>query len=99
MKWFKKHKILTVIGIVVLLAIIGGAASGGNKSNSGNGSGVTKSKDKAATVAKLNEAARDGKFEFTVKSVECGKTTIGTNQYLTKNAQGQFCLMTQRVFT
>lgn len=100
MKWFKKHKILTVIGIIVLLAIIGGAASGGNKSNNNtanNGSGVTKSEDKAATVAKLNKPARDGKFEFVVKSVECGKTTIGTNQYLTKNAQGQFCLMTIHV--
>lgn len=96
MKWFKKHKILTVIGIIVLLAIIGGAA-GGNKSNNNtanNGSGVTNSEDKAATVAKLNEPARDGKFEFIVKGVECGKTTIGANQYLTKNAQGQFCLMT-----
>ena len=100
MKWFKKHKILTVIGIIILLAIIGGAASGGNKSNSGtanSGSGVTKSDDKTAAVAKLNEAAKDGKFEFIVKGVECGKTTIGTNQYITKNAQGQFCLMTINV--
>lgn len=97
MNWFKKHKILTVIGVVVLLGIIGGAAGGGSKSNNSstsNGSGVTKSEDKAATVAKLNETAKDGKFEFVVKGVECGKTTIGTNQYLTKNAQGQFCLMT-----
>jgi len=100
--WFKKHKILTVIGVIVLLGIIGGAAGGGNKSGSnsssnGNGSGVTKSEDKPATVAKLNETARDGKFEFVVKGVECGKATIGTNQYLTKNAQGQFCLMTVSV--
>lgn len=102
MNWFKKHKILTVIGVIVLLAIIGGAAGGGNNtnnnsSNNSNGSGVTKSEDKPATVAKLNETARDGKFEFVVKGVECGKTTIGTNQYLTKNAQGQFCLMTVSV--
>lgn len=98
MNWFKKHKILTVIGVIVLLAIIGGAAGGGKKTTtnnaSGGGSGVTKSEDKPVTVAKLNEPAKDGKFEFTVKSVECGKTTIGTNQYLMKNAQGQFCLMT-----
>lgn len=96
--WFKRHKVLTVLGVLILLGIIGGAAGGGNKSNtnsnSSNGSGVTKSENKPATTAKLNEAARDGKFEFVVKGVECGKTTIGTNQYLTKNAQGQFCLMT-----
>lgn len=99
--WFARHKFLTVIGVVILIAIIGGAASGGNKSDTNNassdGSGVTKSEDKAAATAKLNEAARDGKFEFVVKGVECGKTTIGTNQYLTKNAQGQFCLMTVSV--
>lgn len=98
--WFKRHKILTVILAFIVIGVIASAAGGGNKSNnnsSGNGSGVTKSEDKAATVAKLNEAARDGKFEFIVKGVECGKTTIGTNQYLTKNAQGQFCLMTINV--
>lgn len=33
MNWVKKHKILTVIGVFILLAIIGGAA-GGNKSTS-----------------------------------------------------------------
>jgi hypothetical protein len=31
-EWFKKHKILTVIGVIVVLAIAGGA-SGGNKTN------------------------------------------------------------------
>lgn len=102
MNWFKKHKVLTVIGVVILLGAIAGAAGGGsdtgtNSSNNGNGSGVTKSEEKPATTAKLNEAATDGKFEFVVKGVECGKTTIGTSQYLTKNAQGQFCLMTVSV--
>lgn len=94
--WFKRHKVLTVILGFILIVIIG-SALGGDKSKtntaSGNGSGVTKTEDKKV-VAKLNEAARDGKFEFVVKSVDCGKTTIGTNEYLTKNAQGQFCLMT-----
>lgn len=99
MNWFKKHKVLTVIGVIVLLIIIGSAAGGGKKadtktSDNKGGSGVTKSEDKPKTTVKLNETARDGKFEFVVKSVECGKTTIGTNQYLTKNAQGKFCLMT-----
>jgi len=98
--WFAKHKILTVILAFIAIAVVASAASGGSKSNSsstGNGSGVTKSDDKAAVVAKLNETAKDGKFEFVVKKVECGKTSIGTNQYLTKNAQGQFCLMTVSV--
>ncbi len=96
--WFARHKILTVILGFIVIGVIASAAGGGSKSgNNSTGSGVKKSEDKAATVAKLNETARDGKFEFVVKSVECGKTTIGTNQYLTKNAQGQFCLMTINV--
>lgn len=101
MNWFKKHKILTVIGVIILIAIIGGAAGGGDKTNtnssSSDGSGVTKAEDKPAITVKLNEPARDGKFEFIVKGVECGKTTIGTNEYLTKKAQGQFCLMTVNI--
>lgn len=100
MNWFKKHKILTVIGIIVLLAIIGGAAGGGNKTNTNtsndNGSGVTKSEDKPATTAKLNEAANDGKFQFTVKSVACGKAEVVSPETdaLRQKAQGQYCLMT-----
>lgn len=94
--WFARHKILSVILAFIVIAVVASAA-GGSKSNSGssgNGSGVTKTGDKPSTVAKLNEAAKDGKFEFVVKKVECGTTTIGTNEYLKKNAQGQFCLMT-----
>lgn len=98
--WFARHKILTVILAFIVIGVIA-SATGGSKSKSNStandGSGVTKSEDKTATVAKLNETARDGKFEFVVKSVECGKSTIGTNQYLTKTAQGQFCLMTINV--
>jgi hypothetical protein len=97
--WFGRHKVLTVIGVIILLAIIGGAVGGGNKTNTNTGSNsdsskpdTAKTENKAAT-AKLNEVARDGKFEFTVASVECGKPSVGTNEYLTKQAQGQFCLV------
>jgi hypothetical protein len=44
----------------------------------------------------LNMAVRDGKFEFVVKSVNCGKTSVGS-QYLNKKAQGQFCTVTMSV--
>ncbi len=98
--WFAKHKVLTVILVFIVIAVLAnamGGGSGSDNSSSGDGSGVTKTEDKEATVAKLNEPARDGKFEFVVKAVECGKTTIGTNEYVTKNAQGQFCLVTINV--
>ena len=95
--FFKRHKILTVIGVIVLLAIIGGAAGGGNKTSNKSGTTNTNETKKAEqakpATSKLNEVARDGKFEFTVASVECGKPSVGTNEYLTKQAQGQFCLV------
>lgn len=95
--WVSRHKVLTGIGIFIVLAIVVSAASGGSKSemtNTDNKSNISESAVKETEkTAKLNEAAKDGKFEFTVVSVDCGKSTVGTNQYLQKTAQGQYCLM------
>jgi hypothetical protein len=44
----------------------------------------------------LGDKVRDGKFEFVVKSVSCGKSKIGS-KYLNKKAQGQFCEITVTV--
>ena len=78
--WF----ILTVVGVLILIGIVAGAAGGSGKNTTNK---------TEPTIAKIGEVARDGKFEFTVTSVECGKPSVGTNQYLTKQAQGQFCLV------
>lgn len=40
---------------------------------------------------RVGSTVRDGKFAFTVRSVRCGIAKVGTNPYLTKKAQGQFC--------
>ncbi len=45
---------------------------------------------KPAAASQIGTPVRDGKFEFTVKSVKCGISTVG-NQYLNTKAQGQFC--------
>jgi hypothetical protein len=39
----------------------------------------------------LNAAVRDGQFEFKVKNIDCGKTSIGTTDFGHK-AQGEFCI-------
>jgi hypothetical protein len=93
--WFKKHKVLTgLLGIVVLVIVVSATGGGGTDTNSNNNDGGTSVKTESKeTVAKIGEPARDGKFEFTVKGVTCGKETVGTNEYLTKKAQGQYCLM------
>lgn len=48
-------------------------------------------KPAAPKVAGIGTKVRDGKFEFVVKSVKCGITKVGTNEYLEKKAQGQYC--------
>jgi hypothetical protein len=39
---------------------------------------------------------RDGKFEFVVTSVQCGKTRVG-GDVLNATAQGQYCLVTMNI--
>lgn len=99
--WFKRHKILTVILVLVVLGIISGLVGGGeNKKNTNSTQNQTNTANKPQEepakkeeLAKIGAPVRDGKFEFTVKSMQCGKTSVGTNQYLTKAPQGQFCLL------
>ncbi|MFI6161671.1 DUF4352 domain-containing protein [Micromonospora haikouensis] len=54
-----------------------------------------KGDDKPKT-ATIGQPARDGKFEFTVKSSKCGVAKVG-NDPLGAKAQGQFCLVTINV--
>jgi len=95
MNWFKKHKIITIIiALVLVIAIangVGGSKSGSNDKKATMSSSSSSTKTEATT--KIGEAVRDGKFEFTVKSFTCGKAYVGANQYLTKTAQGQYCLL------
>jgi len=93
--WFKRHKILTIIGVIIVIAIIASTAGGGKKNDNTtadsrkSSSGSSKSE---ATTAKLNEPARDGKFEFTVSAVKCGVASVSDSSgYLSKSAQGQYC--------
>ncbi len=59
----------------------------GEASESGSG---------AAPASGLNQAVRDGKFEFTVKKVKCGVKSVG-GDFLETKAQGQFCLVTMKI--
>lgn len=45
-----------------------------------------------APTAGLNSPVRDGKFQFVVSKVDCGKASVGSGG-LVKKAQGQFCLV------
>jgi len=94
----KKSKALLVLGISAAV-VFGLCGLGAGVSTAGDGSSTTGSTStdgtKAKTVA-MNTAARDGKFEFTVDDMDCSQTTLG-GQYLNKQAQGKFCVITVSV--
>ncbi|MEV4759882.1 DUF4352 domain-containing protein [Micromonospora sp. NPDC049559] len=58
--------------------------------------GKNDDKQKPAETAKVGDKARDGKFEFVVRSSKCGVAKLGTD-LLGERAQGQFCLVTVTV--
>lgn len=92
--WFKRHKILTGVGVFILLFSILGASGSESNTNTNNNSAAetTKPAETANKVetASVGQAVRDGKFEFKVNSLKCGETSVG-GEYLNEKAQGQFC--------
>ncbi|WP_433368649.1 DUF4352 domain-containing protein [Actinoplanes sp. CA-142083] len=51
---------------------------------------------KKAIAGEMGKAARDGKFEFTVSKMECGKTSVGAD-FTKVDAQGAFCIVSIKV--
>ncbi|MEU1745810.1 DUF4352 domain-containing protein [Micromonospora arida] len=90
---------LLATAVVALGCGAGSTDSASDSTNDAGGAsdnaGGAKDDDKPKT-AKIGQPARDGKFEFTVKSSKCGVAKIG-NDMLGQKAQGQFCLVTLNV--
>jgi hypothetical protein len=85
--------LLIVVALLVVLCggiVIAAALNGGGKSGTSTNGGTSGTKPAGKAAAGLNTPVRDGKFEFVVKSVTCGKPTEGDSA-LGKQAQGQFC--------
>ncbi|MGS2619529.1 DUF4352 domain-containing protein [Micromonospora sp. LZ34] len=88
----------TTLALIATAVVALGCGSGATDtaSSSGSGEDAAKGEEKAAKTAKIGQPARDGKFEFTVKSAKCGVAKVGTSM-LGDKAQGQFCLITINV--
>jgi hypothetical protein len=109
LSWFARHKILTALILIIIIAAIASSASGSNKNSSNNSPSNTKNSQPAASnnnnqatqtsAAKIGTAVRDGKFEFTVNSVDCNKAEVVSpdSDALRKSAQGQFCVVVMTV--
>ena len=96
---------LGVVGVLVLLGIVvaalgggddGGSPTAGNQPAATTAKGTTKTMATATGAPKLGTPVRDGKFEFTVNKVDCGKSRIGTADF-GASAQGHFCLVHLKV--
>src|SRR4051812_47104283 len=90
------RKITTLALIATGLVALGCGSGATDNAGSSGGNGGAKSEDKPAKTAKIGQPARDGKFEFTVKSAKCGVAKVGSSM-LGEKAQGQFCLITVNV--
>lgn len=115
--WFVRHKILTALGAVVVVAVIGSALGGGDDdaatpASTAAPAAAEPSSDPAAPAepetpaepeapaeqpaAGIGTPVRDGKFEFTVTSIEPGVARVGDDLF-GEDAQGQFLLVHLRV--
>jgi hypothetical protein len=103
MKWFKKHKILSIIGVLVLLGIIGSAIGGGGTSptvtttstsattTSSSSSNKSESSSTAPTTAHVGSTVDVGGsngLAVTLNSVI--DPASGADQYTTPNAGYRF---------
>jgi hypothetical protein len=57
---------------------------------------TTKTTEPAPEVAGIGDAVRDGRLEFVVSKVSCGKSRIGTTDFW-KDAEGQYCTVNVKV--
>ncbi len=64
----------------------------GQDAANGSSAGPTASPASPARPG-IGDPVRDGKFEFIVREVDCGEPSVGDGA-ITKNAQGQYCLVT-----
>ncbi|MEH0934254.1 DUF4352 domain-containing protein [Micromonospora psammae] len=89
------RKTTTLALLATGLVALGCGSGGATETTKSSGDGA-KGEDTPAKTAKVGQPARDGKFEFTVKSSKCGVAKVGTSM-LGDKAQGQFCLVTINV--
>ena len=93
--------VISSLGLLFFASIIGPGSKAVNDASKGINDGINSSSSKPSSknqtpAGKIGEPVRDGRFEFTVLSQECGITKVG-NEYLSKTAQGQYCKVNIKV--
>ena len=78
------------------MALVTDALHKSNSSPAATTSRVDLPQADAAAEPGLNQAVRDGKFEFVVRSISCGHESLA-NGWLRAQAQGQYCVIEMSV--
>lgn len=81
---------LIIVGALILFGVI--ASFGEANTDTSTNSTKEESTSNNESVSKIGEPARDGKFEFIVNKIDCGRTQLG-GQFANHKAQGEFCLV------
>lgn len=94
--WFIRHKILSGIGVLIVLAIVVSAASGGNKNEATNtssgSSSSSSSKQEEKTEFKVGETATFDDKSITVSNIERNYDT--GNQFAQPESGKEFVVVT-----
>ncbi|UYP18748.1 DUF4352 domain-containing protein [Rhodococcus sp. Z13] len=102
----KRKKWPWVVGAIAAIFVIASVSGGGDDDKPSRSAGSSTSANSAAqadapaveeTTAAIGTPVRDGKFEFVVKGVETGLSSLGDNPFLAEEAQGQFVIVTMTV--
>lgn len=96
--WFLKHKFMTVVIAIVLIAMLGGKKNDNTNNPSSNDSNSTSKQEQQKqqkTNFKMNEPAQNGDLAFTVTQLKDAKS-LG-NSYTKKQAQGTFKVITVKI--
>jgi hypothetical protein len=86
--------VLVAFGIFILIGIF--APSDIDSSNPNSIDTNKQTKEQALNTPGLNQSARDGKFEFIVKNIQCGINSVGSS-WSKEEAVGQFCKVSVKV--
>ncbi|PWW23523.1 uncharacterized protein DUF4352 [Geodermatophilus normandii] len=96
--FYKKAWFLVLAAIVVIIIGVnankgGGADTGSAEAPGDNGAASADSGDATeASAVGIGQPAADGDFQFVVNGVDCSQTELG-DEYLSTQAQGQFCIV------
>ena len=90
--WFARHKVLTVIGIVVIIGIIAGAAGGGSSEPTTNTTDNSGSSSEQKTEFAKGETVSFDSRELTVTDVKRDYQT--GNEYLQPESGNEFVIVT-----